>query len=52
MEFAILGPVEARRDGAALPLGGPKQRGLLAMLLLSANEPVSRDRLIAGLWGD
>ena len=52
MEFAILGPVEARRDGAALPLGGPKQRGLLAMLLLDANEPVSRDRLIAGLWGD
>jgi YVTN family beta-propeller protein len=52
VEFAILGPVEARRDGAALPLGGPKQRGLLAMLLLNANEPVSRDRLIAGLWGD
>jgi peptide/nickel transport system substrate-binding protein len=52
VEFAILGPVVARRDGAAIPLGGPKQRGLLAMLLLAANEPVSRDRLIAGLWGD
>ena len=52
MEFAILGPVEARVDGAALPLGGPKQRALLAILLLNANEPVSRDRLIAGLWGD
>jgi YVTN family beta-propeller protein len=52
VEFAILGPVEARGNGAALPLGGPKQRALLAMLLLSANEPVSRDRLIAGLWGE
>ena len=52
MEFAILGPVEARVDGAALPLGGPKQRALLAILLLDANAPVSRDRLIAGLWGE
>jgi hypothetical protein len=49
VEFAILGPVEARGNGAALPLGGPKQRALLAILLLNANEPVSRDRLIAGL---
>jgi DNA-binding SARP family transcriptional activator len=52
MEFAILGAVEARADGAALPLGGPKQRALLALLLLHANEAVSRDRLIAGLWGE
>jgi peptide/nickel transport system substrate-binding protein len=52
VEFAILGAVEARRNGTALPLGGPKQRALLAMLLLSANQPVSRDRLIAGLWGE
>jgi peptide/nickel transport system substrate-binding protein len=52
VEFAILGPIEARRNGTPLPLGGPKQRALLAILLLNANEPVSRDRLIAGLWGD
>src|SRR3954451_18464095 len=52
MQFAILGPVEARMDGSALQLGGPKPRALLAMLLLDANEPVSRDRLIEGLWGD
>src|SRR4051794_15278373 len=39
-------------DGSALQLGGPKPRALLAMLLLDANEPVSRDRLIEGLWGD
>src|SRR5205823_14477910 len=45
-------PLEARADGRALPLGGPKQRALLAMLLLHANEPVSRDRLTDGLWGE
>jgi DNA-binding SARP family transcriptional activator len=44
MDFLVLGPVEARIDGRALPLGGPKQRALLALLLLSSNEVVSRDR--------
>jgi DNA-binding SARP family transcriptional activator len=31
---------------------GPKQRSLLAILLLHVNEPVSRDRLIEGIWGE
>ncbi|MBA3734471.1 MAG: AfsR/SARP family transcriptional regulator, partial [Actinobacteria bacterium] len=52
MEFAILGPMSVRQDGRELPLGGPKQRALLAILLLQANEAVSRDRLIDGLWGE
>lgn len=52
MEFAILGPVAAWRDGRDLPLGGPKQRALLAILLLRAGEVVSRDHLIDGLWGE
>jgi YVTN family beta-propeller protein len=52
VEFGILGPVEVRADGAPLSLGGPKPRALLAILLLHANEPVSRDRLIDGLWGE
>jgi two-component SAPR family response regulator len=52
VEFAVLGPVAVRHDGRELPLGGPKQRGLLAILLLHANEVVSRDRLIDGLWGE
>ena len=46
------GPVEVRGDGHELPLGGPKQRALLAILLLQANEVVSRDRLADGLWGE
>ncbi|HZS60792.1 MAG TPA: ABC transporter substrate-binding protein [Gemmatimonadaceae bacterium] len=52
MKFAVLGPVEVERDDEPLPLGGPKQRSLLAILLLNANKVVSRDRLIDGLWGE
>jgi DNA-binding SARP family transcriptional activator len=52
MEFLILGPLEAHDGGRKLPLGGAKQRALLAMLLLHANEVVSSDRLIDALWSD
>jgi DNA-binding SARP family transcriptional activator len=52
MEFRILGPLEVVDQGRRLPLGAAKQRALLAVLLLHANEVVSSDRLIDGLWGD
>jgi DNA-binding SARP family transcriptional activator len=52
MEFRLLGPLEARDRGRPLALGGPKQRGVLAMLLLRPNEVVSVDRLVDELWGD
>ncbi|MEU0791601.1 BTAD domain-containing putative transcriptional regulator [Amycolatopsis sp. NPDC005961] len=53
MQFAILGPVEARRpDGTSVPLGGPQLRGLLALLALDAGRVVSAGRLIDGLHGD
>jgi DNA-binding SARP family transcriptional activator/DNA-binding beta-propeller fold protein YncE len=52
MEFRILGPVEVVDDGRTVALGGSKQRALLAILLLRANEVVSRDRLIEDLWGE
>jgi DNA-binding SARP family transcriptional activator/ABC-type transport system substrate-binding protein/streptogramin lyase len=52
MEFRLLGPLEALRDGHPVALGGSKPRALLALLLLSANEVVSRDRLIEALWPD
>ena len=51
MEFRLLGPVEAVRDQAEIGLGAPKQRALLAVLLLSGNEVLSRERLIDRLWG-
>jgi DNA-binding SARP family transcriptional activator len=52
MEFLILGPLEVRSNGHSLPLGGPKQRAVLALLLLGANRVVARERLIAELWPD
>ena len=51
MEFRILGAIEAVGDEGPLPLGAPKQRALLALLLLNANTVVSRDRLVDALWG-
>lgn len=50
MEFRILGPLEVVDRGRALALGGPKQRALLAALLLRPNRAVSVDRLIDALW--
>jgi DNA-binding SARP family transcriptional activator len=52
MDFRLLGPLEvvSERDGP-IALGGAKQRSLLAVLLLHANEVVSTDRLIDQLWG-
>jgi DNA-binding SARP family transcriptional activator/ABC-type branched-subunit amino acid transport system substrate-binding protein/DNA-binding beta-propeller fold protein YncE len=52
MEFRVLGPLEVREHDSPLPLGGPKQRSLLAFLLLHAGETVSTDRIQAALWGD
>ena len=52
MRFLILGPLEAYDGERRLSLGGTKQRALLAMLLLHANEVVSSDRLVEALWGE
>ena len=51
-EFRVLGPLEALRNGEPLALGPPKQRALLALLCLHANEVVPLERLIDGLWGE
>jgi YVTN family beta-propeller protein len=52
MRFAVLGPLSVSLDGGAVSLGGRKQRTLLAVLLLHANEVVPRDELLDALWGD
>jgi predicted ATPase/DNA-binding SARP family transcriptional activator len=51
-EFRVLGPLEALVDGAAVPLGGPKQRAVLGVLLALGGEPVPAGRLVDELWGD
>ena len=52
MQFRLLGPLEVVDGDRPLILGGAKQRSLLAVLLLHANEVVASDRLIAELWGE
>ncbi|HEY1275275.1 MAG TPA: BTAD domain-containing putative transcriptional regulator [Thermoleophilaceae bacterium] len=52
MDFRILGPVEVLENGRAVPLGGRKQRAVLALLVLNANRVVSSERLIDVLWGE
>src|SRR5436305_1034964 len=52
VEVLLLGPLEARRDGELLRLGGLKPRMLLADLALHAGEVLSVDRLVDDLWGE
>ncbi len=51
VRFALLGPMElASTTGERIPMPGPRQRILLAALLLSANVPVSVDALAEAVW--
>jgi DNA-binding NarL/FixJ family response regulator/DNA-binding SARP family transcriptional activator len=52
VEYRILGPLEVVDEGEPVPLGRLKERLVLAVLLLHANEFVSRERLIDELWGE
>jgi DNA-binding SARP family transcriptional activator len=52
MDFKILGPLEVRAGEQDVTCTSAKQRLLLGVLLLNANEVVSRDRLVDLLWGD
>ncbi len=52
MEFRLLGPLEVVGEHGPLPLGGQKQRSLLAALLLNVGHVVSTDKLIDDLWGE
>jgi DNA-binding SARP family transcriptional activator len=52
MEFKILGPLEVRAGDRDVTCKSSKQRLLLSLLLLNANEVVSSDRLTDLLWGD
>ena len=52
MEFRVLGALEAGAGAAVAELGPPKQRALLAILVLHVGEIVSIDRLIDLLWGE
>jgi len=50
LEFRLLGPLALVVDDAEVALGGPKQRALLALLLLNANRVVSRAQLVGEVF--
>ena len=50
LEFRVLGSVEAHLGPRQLDLGGPKQRSLMALLLIEQGRPVAADRLADQLW--
>ncbi len=52
MEIRLLGPLEVIAGGAVVPLGGRRERALLAVLSLSPRQVLSADRLIDELWGE
>ena len=52
IDYRILGPLEVSADGRVIDIGGHKQRALLAILLLHANESVPRGVLVHELRGE
>ncbi|WP_333768950.1 AfsR/SARP family transcriptional regulator [Streptomyces sp. IBSBF 2435] len=52
MEFAILGPLRVYEQDRFYAPTAPKQRQLLALLLLNANQVVSTSTCIEELWED
>lgn len=50
LEFRILGPLEVWRDGKQVSISAPRQRALLGLLLLHANEIVPSGELVEALW--
>ena len=52
MQFRVLGPLKVLVDGQPISLGGPKQRTVLASLLLHPNQLVPAENLIDQVWGE
>jgi SARP family transcriptional regulator, regulator of embCAB operon len=50
VQFGVLGPLQMSIGGALVPLGTPKQRAVLAVLIVNANRPVDIDVLISAAW--
>ncbi len=50
VRYQVLGPLEAAGGDGIVPLGGPKQRLVLAVLLIRLGHVVSDDRLVDELW--
>jgi hypothetical protein len=51
LNFGVLGPLQLSVHGTLVPLGPPKQRAVLAMLVINRNRPVGVESLINAVWG-
>ena len=49
-DFRVLGPLEVSYDGITVTVGSARQRTLLAVLLMRANQVVSLDELVRCVW--
>lgn len=52
LEIRLSGAVEASRDGEPVAIPGKRARALLVLLAVSSGQPVSAERLIAGVWDE
>src|SRR5512142_720233 len=52
MRFAVLGPLSIEVDGIERPVASNRERVLLAMLVLGANQVVPMHTLVDAVWGD
>lgn len=52
LEIGLLGEFAASYGGVPLDLGGPRQRAVLAMLVVHRGQPVSTEQIIDCLWAD
>ncbi len=52
MDYRVLGPLEVLVDGDPLPLGGPKQRVVVGVLVAAAGRPVPVDVLLQAIYGE
>src|SRR3954451_6609633 len=50
LDFGLLGPLEVRRHGEPLALGGVKQRAVLAVLLANAGRTLSTASIADAVW--
>ena len=52
MRYVVLGPVTALDGAEQLPLGGPLQRAVLAVLVARSGHPMTADQIVTDVWGD
>ena len=52
VDFSLLGPMVVAHGGETLPIGGLRQRSVLAALLIEADRSVEIDQLIEHVWHD